>query len=338
MIPLHMTFAMGMGSLPFLVESATNWSRVERLFERQRLPLALIDNPNHRIPLARMIGLFEDAGEIVGDRAFGLRVGMQMKHAGYGMWARYIASAPSLLEALRRSCQTIQFHQSGARMSFAAVGEYTVWSYSRPTASEGFGIHHSDHVLPSMIDLVRTYLGGTWNPAWIELDYPGRLRSSILSDMLQADVMFGHPAIGIAIPSDQLSSRSRSKRPIDMIVTLAELEAHNLSHRSYGFAGVMRDIITVRILEGKVDLEGAAQLMGMGPRTLQRALKAEGINYKDMLRDARHERALLLLRSTKASVGEIAISLGYEDFANFTRAFRNWAGVPPTAVRAKRHH
>lgn len=338
MIPLHMTFAMGFGSLPLLVESASNWSRVERLFERQRLPLALIDNPNQRIPLARMIGLFEDAGETVGDRAFGTRVGMQMNHTGFGIWARYIASAQSLMEALRRAIATASLQQTGATFSLTARGPHTVWSYHRPAAFAGFGMHHADHALPPMIDLVRSYLGATWNPAWVELDYPDRLRSSMVRDMLQADVMFGHPAIGIAIPSDQLSSRSRSKLPIDKIVTLAELEAHNVSHRNHGFAGAMRDIITVRILEGKVDLEGAAQLMGMGPRTLQRALKSEGINYKEMLRDARHERALLLLRTTKASVGEIAISLGYEDFANFTRAFRTWAGVPPTAVRAKRHH
>lgn len=333
-----MTTALGFGRLPFLVESASNWSRVERLFERQGLPLTLIDHPHHRIPLSAMIGLFEGAGEIVGDRAFGLRVGMQMKHAGYGMWARYVASAPSLLKALQRSCKTVQIHQSGARMSFADVGEYTVWSYFRPAVPEGFGMHHSDHVLPSMIDLVRLFLGETWNPAWIELDYPDRLRSSILADMLQADVIFDRPAIGIAIPSDQLSSKSRPNLPIEKVVTLAELAAHNHTHRSHEFVGTMRDIIAVRLLEGEVDLDGAARLMGLGRRTLQRALKAEGIFYKEMLREVRHQRALFLLRSTKASVGEIAMSLGYDDFANFTRAFRNWAGVPPTAVRAKRRH
>jgi AraC-like DNA-binding protein len=335
---VHMTFAMGFGPLPLLVERASNFSRVERLFERQNLPVVLIDNPNHRIPVVRMSDLFEDAGEIVGDRAFGIRVGMQMKHAGFGIWARYLACAPSLLEALRRSIETAGLQQTEARFSLTARGAHTVWSYHRPAVIAGVGMYHSDHLLAPMIDLVRSYLGGTWNPDWVELDYPDRLRSSILSDILQADVIFGQPAIAIAIPSDQLSAQSRSKLPIEKVVTLGDLAAHNLSHRRHGFAGAMRDAITVRLLEGKVDLDGAARFMGMAPRTLQRALKAEGINYKEMVRDARYERALLLLRSTKASVGEIAISLGYEDFANFTRAFRNWAGVPPSAVRVKRCH
>ena len=103
MIPVPMTFAMGLDPLAFLVESASNFSSVERLFARQRLPLALIDSPNYRIPLAAMSSLLDDAGEIVGDRAFGIRVGMQMKHTGFGIWARYLTSAPSLLEALRRA-------------------------------------------------------------------------------------------------------------------------------------------------------------------------------------------------------------------------------------------
>lgn len=336
MIPVPMTFAMGFGPLASLVESASNYGTVERLFERQRLPLALIDSPNYRIPLTAMSDLLDDAGKIVGDRAFGIRVGMQMKHTGFGIWARYLASAPSLSGALRRAIETAGLQQTGARFSLTTRGPHTVWSYHRPALLGNVSMYHSDRALAPMIDLVRSYLGGAWTPDWVELDYSDRLRNSILADMLQADVMFGRHAIGIAIPSDQLSAESRSNLPIEKVVTLPELAAH--SHPSYGFAGAMRDIITMRLLEGKVDLDGAARLMGMGPRTLQRVLKGEGINYKEMLRDARHERALLLLRSTKASVGEIAISLGYEDFANFTRAFRNQAGVPPTAMRAKRHH
>jgi AraC-like DNA-binding protein len=40
------------------------------------------------------------------------------------------------------------------------------------------------------------------------------------------------------------------------------------------------------------------------------------------------------LRETREPVTEIAIALGYQDAANFTRAFRRYAGCSPTAFRA----
>ena len=328
-----MTSALGFGSLPFLLESASNWSMVERLFERNRVPLTVIEHPQHRIPLAAMVRLFEGAGEIVGDRAFGLRVGQRLSHKGYGIWARHVSSASSLSGALRRSSETIHFHQTGARISLTISGKYTVWSYHRPAVSVGAGMHHSDHVLPSMIDLVRSYLGPGWIPAWVELDYSDCLRSAELADGLQADTKFGQPAIGIAIRSDQLSAQPISNLPARKIVTLAELRAHNHWRADYGLVGAICDIINVRLLEGKSDLEGTAECLHIGPRTLQRALKAEGCNYKSLVKNARHQRALFLLRESRASISEIAASLGYEETANFTRAFRQWASVPPSALR-----
>lgn len=330
---MHTTAALGFGSLPLLIEEASSWSTVERLFERHRLPISVIDNPNQRIPLAAMIHLFEDGAEIVGDRTLGLRVGMRLKHSGYGLWARYITSADNLQGALSRSNNTIQFHQSGGRISSTIVGKHIVWSYHRPDVSAGTGMQHSDHVLPPMIDLVRSYLGQQWKPDWVELDYSEGWASGKLADTLQTYVKYDRPALGVAIRCDDLLARRKVKLPIDRVVTLAELAAQRRYHADQGLAEAINDVITLRLLDGKTDLEGAARHLDMGPRTLQRALKAEGISYLSLVKRARYERALFLLRNTQASIGEIAVALGYEEFANFTRAFRQWSGATPSKAR-----
>ena len=52
-----------------------------------------------------------------------------------------------------------------------------------------------------------------------------------------------------------------------------------------------------------------------------------------MLAQARLLRARELLTRTDLKLTEVALELGYSDLAHFTRAYRSWAGVPPSAHR-----
>lgn len=52
------------------------------------------------------------------------------------------------------------------------------------------------------------------------------------------------------------------------------------------------------------------------------------------LQHIRMNHAMTLLQTSNLLIKEIAESLGFEDPANFTRAFRAWFGVPPASIRA----
>jgi AraC-like DNA-binding protein len=62
-------------------------------------------------------------------------------------------------------------------------------------------------------------------------------------------------------------------------------------------------------------------------------LRQNGYTYREILNFARRDREAGLLQETDAPVLEIALSLGYEDHANFTRAFIRWTGRTPTEFR-----
>ncbi len=79
-----------------------------------------------------------------------------------------------------------------------------------------------------------------------------------------------------------------------------------------------------------------ARRLGMAPRTLRRHLKQEGTRYSTMLDAARRRDALRLLDNPSLPANRIAELLGYEDPANFTRAFRRWTGQSPSQYRRAR--
>ncbi len=77
-----------------------------------------------------------------------------------------------------------------------------------------------------------------------------------------------------------------------------------------------------------------ASAAGTSTRTLQRQLEAEGTSFSDLLAETKRTEALKRLQTENVTITAIATDLGYFDQATFTRAFRRWAGIPPSRFRA----
>lgn len=86
--------------------------------------------------------------------------------------------------------------------------------------------------------------------------------------------------------------------------------------------------------EGYPSLVELARRSHMSPRTLRRHLEREGASYSSMLEAARRRDALRLLDNPALAVRDVAELLGYENPANFTRAFKRWTGRTPSKHRA----
>jgi AraC-like DNA-binding protein len=73
----------------------------------------------------------------------------------------------------------------------------------------------------------------------------------------------------------------------------------------------------------------------MSPRTLNRRLQQEGSSYRVIKGTVLESWARLHLRETQLSVEAIAAALGYQDTANFRRAFRRSEGCSPSEFRRR---
>jgi AraC-like DNA-binding protein len=98
-------------------------------------------------------------------------------------------------------------------------------------------------------------------------------------------------------------------------------------------AEIVAEIVRTRRLEGRSDIDGVAERLGAGARTLQRRLDSESRPYRQILAEVRLARARSLLTDTGMPIVEIALALGYSDQAHFNRAFRREVGVAPSSYR-----
>jgi AraC-like DNA-binding protein len=79
----------------------------------------------------------------------------------------------------------------------------------------------------------------------------------------------------------------------------------------------------------------AARALGMSVRSLQRRLLDEGLSFRDLLDEARFERAAQLLTDTDDKIGAIARDAGFESESAFAAFFRRRSGLSPTEWRAR---
>lgn len=80
-------------------------------------------------------------------------------------------------------------------------------------------------------------------------------------------------------------------------------------------------------------IDDVARSLGMSPRSLDRNLDREGLNFRDMAREILIERARVMLAEPGATVTQVSRQLGFSDAANFTRSFRRATGTTPRDLR-----
>jgi AraC-like DNA-binding protein len=102
------------------------------------------------------------------------------------------------------------------------------------------------------------------------------------------------------------------------------------------FGEDLRRVLETELLKGPCTSGEIARLFSMHRRTMSRHLAREGVTFQQLADDIRFAVARDLLAGTDMALDQISVVLRYSEPSAFTRAFRRWAGQPPSAWRASR--
>ena len=86
------------------------------------------------------------------------------------------------------------------------------------------------------------------------------------------------------------------------------------------------------LASGDAGIDRVARELGMSRQTLYRRLKAEGVTFEEILDAKRRQLAVRYLKLDRISVKAAAYKLGFSDPAAFSRAFKRWTGLSPSAA------
>ena len=295
----------------------------ERIGEHLHLP-SVSRAANAPLPLAYAGHLFEELAIAAASENVGLSVGAASRFEDVPV-GQCAAASPTIGAALALAARVTSRYCGGERARITQRG-HDVWVQRRfPDAVRRGRRQLNDFALQILIDLVRRGAGPCWRPAELHLEgsVPGHAEE--IAVLAAGSTHFGaaadclvFPRSTLALPLAPASGPARPASP-----PLPDLD----------FAGSIRQTVCVLLELGELNLPNLADVAGTSVRSLQRHLAASGLGFGRLVDEARFQAASRLLRDPAFRIIDISVELGYKDSANFTRAFRRWAGVPPLAFR-----
>ena len=309
------------------------------LLAQAGLSAAAIEDRSARIGVADQIRFVGLVAEALGDRSLGFHLAYEHDPRELGLLYYVAASADTLGDALRRMERYIDIQNEGVT---AAVGKgRTVRvSFHYVGVARHTDIQQMNFIIASIIRICRQLTGRMLSPTHVRLMHRigkdkaelERLLDSVIDDGAGADTI-EFPAASWDLPivsadphlhrlcvqscEEALAGRSKPASPLKINVenAIAELLPHGQARHAL-----------------------VAAKLGLSPRTLARRLSADGASFVQIQEEVRAALAKRYLADRTLTVSEIAWLLGYAEIGTFTRAYRRWTGMSPSAGRARSDH
>jgi len=146
-------------------------------------------------------------------------------------------------------------------------------------------------------------------------------------------IAFRQPETMVVVPHALLATRLPPVAPTEIP---GDVEDSISSAPARDFAASIRQAVeTLSRGENYPSVRQTADFVGMSVRTIQRRLAQAGASHHMLVAQARFATAAAVLERTDHKILDLALDLGYSDHANFTRAFRRWAGCSPREYRIR---
>ena len=285
------------------------------------------------VPYIIEAAIAETVARSLGERSLGAVIGQRFDYNGWGGFARYVLAAPDLSDALVRSRRAISLVHPGAGFGLRQSGDNLLFDYRSGLENIVGHRHLSEGSVFNITYAFRHFLGQHWRPEWIELAISSSRDEARLADLVGCEVRGGGRAVSIAIPMEALSAPNPSPVPAQETLTLEDLPALMGVRPPKTMTDMVRNVMHAQLVFGDLSEKSVAHRLSMGTRTLQRALMAEGVSYRELRNQMIQSRARALLSESTLGIDQIAESLGYSEPNSFRRAFRKWTGVSPGRFR-----
>ncbi len=288
-------------------------------------------NPLERLPLGAIHSLLERARLLTGEPGLGYHLAQQDRLATYGYVGLAASSAPTVRAALDLAIQFAPLFSSALSLSLRVEGGR---AFVRLDENVHLGSVRDIVLIHLMLGLetLVTSLTGRREHGAAEMAIPKPPYQPRFTHLVPR-WRFGQPANCFVIAAETLDWPIVAADPLSLDLMRVTCE-RALEERvvDEGFVGGVRRAI-VRESGGTRSLDDVADKMEISPRTLTRRLTEHGAKFSSLVEQVRRDQALLLLRTSTLSVGEIARRLDYANSSTFVRAFRSWLGKTPGEYR-----
>ncbi|MFC3612556.1 AraC family transcriptional regulator ligand-binding domain-containing protein [Lutimaribacter marinistellae] len=329
-----MISAKALGAMPQFVFEVAGERRLEKAMDAAGLPFHFIDERAGYISEHSLATFIHEAARSAGRQNIGLLWSSVLTVADYGAWGEYVLSAPTLEAALCRASAAMPYHASTDRAWLERADPLSRFCY-------GFGLrtHHAYadmgfSAIGAILSIFRAYLGPGWFPAAVLLDFPKVPGFTEAEDVFACPVIWDAPRLAVVFETSCLHAE-RSVGCRYGPTTIEDIWRERRDGAPRTVSGQVTALLWHQLYRHDTSIDATARSLGVGVRTLQRRLEAEGVRFRRLVNDVRVARAKELLSLPTETVSGIASALGYETANNFSRAFKSATGASPSEYRRR---
>lgn len=275
--------------------------------------------------------LMREALALTQEPAFGLLLGERLLVNSHGVLGYAAANSQTLQQAIDVIEQYMLVRTSLLAVKQVVEGDRLRLVFVEPRPLEDLRAPVLEAVVLTVKNLIDHVTLGACRVSRAVFPFAPPAHAALASDLFKCDVEHGASWAGLEMPLAQMRLPLKTGNPQAWQEAVARCEDELVKlRRQQSLSAQVRQLMLGK-QGGFPSLQVTARLLNLTPRTLHRRLQDEGTSYRDILEDIRHTLAVEHLRAGRLTIQEIAFMLGYDDPANFRRAFKRWEGVPPSA-------
>jgi AraC-like DNA-binding protein len=327
-IPLLRANAM----LPFVKFLDQIGSPTERLLKQAKLPMFALADPEALLSAYQTFVFVEQAAQLEKMEMLGVLVGQQTEIGDLGLFGQMVQQTLTLYHLLKIVERMIPTLNSTERMWLTEVGDQVWLNHHYLVGRTAIQTRQARlYAVILFLKAVRLAAGPNWQPSEICLQSNYSKKLTEVEEFANIPLRFNQPYDAFAFPKALLSLPLRPPKTSASVQDCCQ--RLQTTAPSLDFAGSLQQLLHTLLKDGYPNIHWVAESSGMSVRSFQRRLASANLSYSQLVEQVRFDQAMQFLYNPSMPLVEIALELGYNDAANFTRAFKRWTGVPPREFR-----
>lgn len=286
------------------------------------------------ISYAQFSGVIRAARNEISEPALGLYLGSQLTITTHGLLGLAAMSSSTLGDAARLACQYVATRTPLVSMRVESKGKQAQLTIDELYAMGDIRAFFIEALTVTLLAVLNFVSGNTGRALQVNFAFDAPPYFELYKAFFPCPVKFNQPENQIILPADELNIRSALAD-----IQVQKQAAQQCEQQLREWQARQNLSGQIRLILGRAkgrfpSFEQVSDDLAMSPRTLRRRLADEGTTYQELLENWRDEMAHQYLLTTRLSVQQISYLLGYNDPANFGRAFRRrHNGVSPLRYR-----